>query len=174
MKGLVIGRFQPLTIAHVELMKRVDQIDLEKILLGIGTDPCGRSERNPFTYDEVKQMWLPELEYFQTPVEIYDIPDINDSENYAAHVERVTGCSEKNTMVLSGNPDTLKCFTDYKKNYATYVISRASPTEEGHLSATMVRDGIKNDEGWERLVPESTKQYIESIGGVDRIKRLGG
>jgi nicotinamide-nucleotide adenylyltransferase len=173
MKGLIIGRFEPLHLGHIGFIKEVDKMQLENIILGIGEEGIGRTPWNPFTYDEVKQMWAPELEKLATNVELYKIPDINDSQHYASHVEKITGCNEENTLVLSGNGATLDCFTKYGHNYKTHSVGYKVPTPDGYICATKIRDMIKSDREWQKYVPESTRKVIEDVGGVDIIKDVG-
>jgi nicotinamide mononucleotide adenylyltransferase len=173
MNGLVIGRFEPVHYGHVEFLKEVDKMQLEKIILGIGEEGIGRTPWNPFTYEEVKQMWLPELGKLTTDVELYKIPDINDGQHYASHVEKITGCNEKDTLILSGNGATLDCFTNHGKNYKTHSVGYKIPTVDGYLCATKIRDMICKDKDWQRYVPESTKKVIEAVDGVNIIKNMG-
>lgn len=173
-KGLIIGRFQPLHNGHIKLIEDVDLIGLEKIILGIGVSTDDRTGKNPFHYDEIREMWLPELEKLTTPFEIYEIPDINNAPKYAEHVEKITSCNQKNTIIVSGNRYTTDCFTNHDKNYGVYKFDMKVPLGEDYLCATKIRDWIVNEGSWKEYVPESTKKLIEKIGGVEIIKQLHG
>ena len=166
MKALVIGRFQPVHLGHVALLEGIDSMGLEKILLGIGVEGKGRTERNPFHYQEIKEMLEPVVAKLETPVEMYPIPDIHDSANYAVHVETITGCSENDTIVVSGNEYTLDCFTNYGKNYQTGSIEKRVPVETGYICATKVRECIRTGGPWRDYVPKTTEKFIESKGDI--------
>ena len=173
--GLIIGRFQPLHNGHLNFIREVDQMKLEKIILGIGDECIGRTPWNPFTFDEVKQMWLPEIAKLVTPVEIYKIPDIHNSEHYASHVESITGCDSKKTIIFSGNGATLDCFTNYGKDYQVRSLGKHIPlNDNGYVCATNVREMIGTNKDWKKYVPKSTKKMIQEVGGVNIIKGLGG
>ncbi len=173
MNALIIGRFQPVHNGHVELLRKVDSMGLEKILLGIGIEGKGRTPRNPFSYDEISQIWLSEIEKLKTKVELYAIPDINDNTRYASHVERITGCSEEDTVVVSGNGYTVDCFTNHGKNYRTHSVGKSVPLGNGYLCATQIREWMLYDGPWRQYVPKSTKDVMEKIDGEQIIKELG-
>ena len=174
MKALVIGRFQPVHKGHIKLVKEAEEFGLEKLVIGIGVEGNGRTERNPFQYDEVKQMWLPELEKLETPAEIYRIPDIGDSAGYAAHVEAITGCNEEDTVLVSNNPHTIRCFTDFGKNYRVLQTGRAVWAGDGYICATRIREMLREGGNWQEYVPESATRVVEKVDGAGIMKRVGG
>lgn len=172
MKGLVIGRFQPVGINHTEMLARADELGLEEILLGIGTIQSGfRNAKNPFSFDEVAEMWYPILRTMRTPVRLCKIPDINNPPRYAEHVETITGCNEKDFVVISGNNYTLDCFTKYGKNYKTLTIDSQVKLDDNYLCASEIRRRILDNEQWQQYVPESTRKVIEKIG-LKKLKEL--
>lgn len=173
MKALVIGRFQPVTLGHVAMLQETDSLQLEKILLGIGTNGDERTPTNPFSFDEVKQMWLPELKKLTTDVEIYRIPDINNPPLYAAHVEQITGCNEKDTVVVSDNDYTIDCFRNHGKNYQIHRQKQCIPFNGGYISATKVRQMLVQGAEWQTYVPESTRLIIERINGKRILREFG-
>ncbi len=155
MKGLLIGRFQPVHNGHVDLMQQVDKLGLDEIVLGIGSNLDGRTPKNPFFYDEVREMWLPILENISTPTEIYRIPDINSPKNYAQHVENMTSVNKDNIILISGNPNTVVCFPDYEC---------VTLKENVNLHASIVRNAIKEKKPWKQYLPESSINLVDKIG----------
>ncbi len=176
MKALVIGRFQPVHLGHMEKLRQVDSEGLEKIIIAVGDAGKGRTERNPFTYYEVLQMLMPVTEQLATPVEIYRVPDINNKPKYARHVEKITGCKEDDTYIVSNNDYTLDCFTQFGKDYQPHDTGFFHQVDDalgnGYISATKVRRWIAEDGPWQEYVPESTKDIIETIDGVKIVKGL--
>lgn len=173
MKPLVIGRFQPVHLGHVEVLKDLRSRGLDDIVLGIGTAGKERTSRNPFTYDEIRKMWLPVMDELEVAYNIYEIPDINDPPNYAKHVETITGCKEEDTLIVSRNSYTLDCFTNYGKSYQTLSVDPKLPlpSGKGYLCATLIREWIQNEGPWQQYVPASTKQVIEEVG-IDMLKKI--
>lgn len=176
MKAIIIGRFQPVHLGHIGMVQELDtlkeQLGIERIILGIGTAGRGRTQRNPFSYDEVKEMWIPELEKLSIPYDVYEIPDINNKQIYAKHVEDITGCDEKDTILISGNPYTTDCFTQYGRMYEVYEQSPNYPVGDKYLCATMVREMIRDGVDWQEFVPESARKVIDRIDGVRIVREL--
>ena len=53
--AVYIGRFQPVTNAHVEMIKKALEV-ADKLLLFVGSSQASMSIRNPFTFEERKEM----------------------------------------------------------------------------------------------------------------------
>jgi nicotinamide mononucleotide adenylyltransferase len=117
-------------------------------------------------------MWKYETEQLSIPVEIYNIPDINNMPKYAGHVEAVTGCSEYDTIVISGNSYLTDCFTKFGKDYKVYQQQFNYPTKGGYLCATMVREMLLKGESWEEFVPEGTRRVLEDIDGLSIVRTV--
>ncbi|MCB9359266.1 hypothetical protein H6503_05005 [Candidatus Woesearchaeota archaeon] len=177
-EAAIIGRYQPVHNGHVGVFEEVDDMGLDRIILAIGLEGKGRTERNPYTFEEIHQMWLPIVRKAKTKVEIFAIPDINDQPNYAEHVEDITGCNQARTIIVSGNQYTLDCFTNFGKHYHVFRPEGKSPmiTEAGSsfLNATEVRYRIKNDLKWQHLVPDSTREQIERLNRTNYETAKGG
>ena len=80
---------------------------------------------------------------------------------------------KENTVLVSGNDYTLDCFTNHGNNYRTYKFRKSILVNNGYLCATKIRKWIAKDEPWQDYVPESTKQVIKKINGVEIIKHVG-
>jgi nicotinamide mononucleotide adenylyltransferase len=93
---------------------------------------------------------------------------------YAGHVEAITGCSEEDTVVVSNNPNTIECFTEYGKNYRALMTGKRVWTDEGYLCATKVRQMMADGGNWREYVPESARKVIERIGGEAIMRKAGG
>ena len=163
MKGLYIGRFQPLHLGHLAAIREARQLGLEELIIGIGDAQKGRTNRNPFTYDEVLHMWLPIADELDISTRIYRLPDIGDPAGYAQHVEQITASSEYDTIVISGNPHTQACFRDYNRQYAIYHPRQSIPLDQGYLCATKIREWMQEGGPWQSYVPHSTQQIVNDV-----------
>ena len=173
MKALFIGRFQPLHFGHTKVIEDIDRLSLECIIIGVGVNGKNRTFENPFYYSEIKEMLLPVIKSTSTPVEIYKIPDINNNKEYAYHVEKITGCNEEDTIIVSGNQRTVNCFTKYGRNYLILKPKRKLLDEGKYISATKIRNDMLQGEKWKEYVTNSTRMVIEKIDGIKIIKELG-
>lgn len=162
MKGLVIGRFQPVADNHTSLLREIDKLGLDEIVLGLGTPKSGfLNNKNPFYFNEVMQMLVPILDRLKTPYSIHHIPDINDPERYTSYVEGITGCTKDNTILISENPKTIKCFTSFGHEYKIKNLVAEVTSDSGGLRGTYVRELIKNNKNWEDFVPGSTAEVVK-------------
>ena len=57
MNGLLIGRFQPFHLGHLDALKFALS-KVEKLWIGIGSSNKPNQKQNPFSADERKQMIL--------------------------------------------------------------------------------------------------------------------
>ena len=71
MDGLLIGRFQPFHLGHLEaVIFALSKV--EKLYIGIGSSNKSNEKRNPFTADERKNMILSSInEELSKRVEVY-------------------------------------------------------------------------------------------------------
>ena len=88
-KGLVLGRFQPFHLGHLELIRAVKN-RYKKMIIAVGSSQEKGTSENPFDKDERKDMIKLGLE--NAGIFEYDIvciDDINDDDRYVAHVESI-------------------------------------------------------------------------------------
>jgi nicotinamide-nucleotide adenylyltransferase len=111
MTALFIGRFQPFHIGHASVLHFLYQADVEHVIIGVGSAQYSRTEENPFTFEERKQMIEAALADAKTPsFEIIAIDDIHNPPEWVTHVNNTV---QKNyDVVYSGNPLVQKLFQD--------------------------------------------------------------
>jgi bifunctional NMN adenylyltransferase/nudix hydrolase len=104
-----IGRFQPLHYGHLKQL-RSESIDLNssRILLLLGTHTRGRTLKDPFTFEERKEMILNSLtneELHRITIEpIYDIPSENVWQyNVIQLINKNLVNRDKDSVYLVGN-----------------------------------------------------------------------
>ncbi len=169
MKALIIGRFQPLHIGHLDLAKQIHEKGYE-LIIGIGDNGRERTKRYPFNHKEVKKMWEPYKE--ELKAKIFRIPDIPNDSSYAEHVENITGCNELDTVIVSGNKHTIDCFTKYNRNYKIITLERDLKSNFPEICGTKIRNLIKENKDWKSLLPKCTISVIENVDGAHIIKKL--
>ena len=82
-KGLILGRFQPLHLGHLNVIQEVIKEKLEPIIC-IGSSQKGNTLNNPFTSQERKSMIKIIMDKLEVKYEIHEIPDIDDYEKYVS------------------------------------------------------------------------------------------
>ena len=165
-RGILIGRMQPVHNGHMEVIKQIlDEVD--EIIIGIGSAQASHELKDPFTAGERIVMMSQALaERDIDPSRYYIIPmqDINFNAIWVSHVKMLT---PPFNIVYSGNPLVKQLFSE-----EGYEVKQPPLYDRLHLSGTEVRRRILNDENWQELVPKAIVDLINEISGVERLKNL--
>ena len=165
-RGILIGRMQPVHNGHMEVIKRILE-DVDEIVIGIGSAQLSHEVKDPFTAGERVVMMTQALaEIDVDPSRYYIIPmqDINFNAIWASHVKMLT---PPFSIVYSGNPLVKQLFAE-----EGYEVRQPPLYDRIHLSGTEVRRRILEDKNWQELVPKATADLLKEIDGVNRLKNL--
>jgi len=155
--GLIIGRFQPPCLHHLEFIKEVINSGVKEILIGIG-DAGVLDDKNFLTATQVKELLIPNLDKLNFPYEIVTIPDINNPPKYADYVKTFFPEINKNNVFLfTENTYTSDCFINYGHNFKI-VKPKILP-----IHATNIRQMITdNNPDWQKFVPKNVIEFIKN------------
>lgn len=156
--GLIIGRFQPPCLHHLEFIKEVINSGVKELLIGIG-DLGNTDDNNFLTATQVKDLLIPNLDNLKFPYQIKIIPDIHNPPKYANHVMTFfSQINESNTCLFTDNTYTSDCFTNYGHNFE-HKIQTILP-----IRANQVRQIINdNNAKWNSLVPKNVVEFIQKL-----------
>lgn len=136
----------------------------DRIVVAIGSSRDEWTTTNPFSAGERREMIQRALQdeniIPQYDVTLVDVPDVPSDQDWIRHLQDVAG---EDMVVWTGNKDTEACCV-------AAGITVKQIKEVPGISATLIRERIKNGEDWRSLVPPSVASYIEEIGGAERIK----
>ena len=165
-RGILIGRMQPVHNGHMEVIKRILE-EVDEIVIGIGSAQLSHEVKDPFTAGERVVMMTQALaEIDVDPSRYYIIPmqDINFNAIWASHVKMLT---PPFSIVYSGNPLVKQLFAE-----EGYEVRQPPLYDRLNLSGTEVRRRILEDENWQEIVPKATADLLKEIDGVNRLKNL--
>ena len=165
-RGILIGRMQPVHNGHMEVIKQILK-EVDEIIIGIGSAQLSHELKDPFTAGERIVMMSQALaEKDVDPSRYYIIPmqDINFNAIWPSHVKMLT---PPFSIVYSGNPLVKQLFCE-----EGYEVRQPPLYDRLHLAGSEVRRRILNDENWQELVPQASVDLITEINGVERLKNL--
>lgn len=164
MNGLLIGRFQPFHLGHLDAVNFALE-NVDSLSIGIGSSNRSNEKRNPFTADERKEMIESSLgESVLKRVKIYYIPDVEDHEKWTFHVDSIV---PQYDIVFSNDDFTHQLF----KKRGIKVVSVPLKQREV-LSGTEIRAKIASGQNWKEFVPEGTKKVLLKIDAERRLSNL--
>ncbi len=161
---LFVGRFQPFHNGHLMVIKGMTKV-CGKVVIAIGSPVEGRTEENPFSVSERKEMIQRALQAENIipnfDITIIEVPDMDSDAEWA---KKCLELSEEIHQVWTGNEWTKKCFVD-----AGIEIKDIKPIPG--ISGTEIRSRMKSGGDWKALVPDDVVSYLVEINAVDRLKK---
>ncbi len=161
MRGLVIGRFQPLHKGHEALIKAAIE-DCVHVTVGIGSSKAKQSVKNPFSFEERAAMVRAA---FGDQVDVIAIPDIHDPPNYADHVTDITGPVDR---VFGNDEETISLFED-----AGLRVKRPGLQQRERYTGSTIRLQMAEGDGsWRKALSPGVAAVIDGLEGSRRIRAL--
>ena len=164
MNGLLIGRFQPFHLGHLEALQfALSKVD--KLWVGLGSSNKPTEKNNPFSAEERKKMILSSIDdSMKNKISIYFIPDLD---NHVKWIEKIDTIVPKFDIVFSNDP-----LTDHLYSKRTINVISIPFLNRDIFSGTNIRNLIINDQKWENFVPEDTKNFLINFGVKEHLKNL--
>ena len=164
MNGLLIGRFQPFHLGHLDALHfALSKVD--KLWIGLGSSNKLPEKNNPFSAEERKQMILNSIDdSIKNKIEIYFIPDFENHQKWVEHIDTIV---PEFDIIFTNDEMTEYLYSKRGKKVFTIPF-----TKRDILSGTNIRDLIISDQTWENFVPDGTKKYLNQINAKQRLKNL--
>ena len=164
MNGLLIGRFQPFHLGHLEALQfALSKVD--KLWVGLGSSNKPTEKNNPFSAQERKTMILSSIDNsMKNKISIYFIPDLD---NHVKWIEKIDTIVPKFDIVFSNDP-----LTDHLYSKRIINVIPIPFLNRDKLSGTNIRNLIISDQKWENFVPDGTKNFLINFGVKKHLKNL--
>ena len=164
MDGLLIGRFQPFHLGHLDAVL-FGLSRTENLFIGIGSSNKSNESRNPFSAKERREMIISSIEPSMAErIKIFDIPDVGDHEKWAFEIDKIV---PKHEVVFTNDEFTQTLFEKREMNVVPVVLK-----DREKFSGTNIRKLIADDKNWQDLVPRGTKKVLDLIDAKNRLKNL--
>jgi len=165
MRGLIVGRFQPLHKGHMSAIREALS-KCDDLIVVIGSAEDSHTERNPFTAGERYQMLLSSLEP-EERARILIVP-IRDVNRYSVWVNHVESYVPPFDTVFSNSDLTRSLFKE-----AGYSVRKTRAYNPETYSATEIRRRIVSGEPWESLVPGPVEAFLKALDARQRLLDAG-
>lgn len=162
--GLIIGRFQPFHLGHLETVLRI-VAERGYAKIAVGSAQYSDTSNNPFTYEERERMIRAALhgEVPESAYQIYRVPDIHNYPKWVEHVESIVGGF---SAIYTTNPVNERLFREAGHDVALHKMRKG-------VSGSAVRQLIAaGDDAWQKMLPDAVAQIIREIDGISRIQVL--
>ena len=164
MRALMMGRFQPFHLGHLDLVKQI-LAENEEIIIAITSSQFNYLEKDPFTAGERIEMIHQSLADSNIDMTKCFIIGIENQFNIATWASYLKAALPHFDKVYSGNDYVQMLLADSK-------IQVVLPKflERQKFNATAIRNMMIHDDNWQSLVPQAVAKFIDKIDGVNRLK----
>ena len=164
MDGLLIGRFQPFHLGHLDAVL-FGLAKTENLFICIGSSNKSNERKNPFSAEERREMITLSIEPSITDrIKIFDIPDVGDHEKWTFEIDKIV---PKYDVIFTNDEFTKTLFEKRKISVISVVLK-----DREKFSGTNIRNLITEDKNWRDLVPQGTRNVLDSINAKERLKNL--
>ena len=163
MRGLMMGRFQPFHLGHLELAKQILK-ECDEVIVAITSAQFNYLEKDPFTSGERIEMIHNSLKESDIDLSRCFIVAIENQFNIATWASYLKTALPHFDKVYSGN--------DYVKMLlADSAIDVVSPKflDRTQYNATRIRSMILSGDNWQSLVPTAVAKFLDKINAKNRL-----
>lgn len=166
MRGLMMGRFQPFHLGHLELVKQILN-ECDEVIIALTGSQFNYIEKDPFTSGERIEMIHQTLKENNIDMSKCYIVSIENQFNVAIWASYLKSALPHFDKVYSGNDYVVMLLAD-----SGYEVVSPKFLDREKYNATRIRKMIAYDEEWEKFVPTAISKTIKKINGVRRIKTI--
>ena len=164
MDGLLIGRFQPFHLGHLDAVL-FGLSRTENLFIGIGSSNKSNERRNPFSAEERREMIISSIEPSMADrLKIFDIPDVGDHEKWTFEIDKIV---PKYDIIFTNDEFTKTLFEKREISVVSVILK-----DREKFSGTNIRNLITEDKNWRDLVPRGTRNVLDGINAKERLKNL--
>lgn len=167
---LILGRFQPIHLGHIALIKRYSKAGFF-VKIAIGSAQKSYEIHHPLTSKEREEkIFMVMKEFFIKNYKIYHVPDVKNDKSYVEHVRKIVG---KFNVVVSGNKHVLSLFLKdkFEKPFGIESFEESLGRPGGNITSGEIRKRwvVKPSK---KGLPKSAYNYLKSIKFSDRLNKI--
>ena len=164
MRGLMMGRFQPFHLGHLDLVKQILS-ECDEVVIAITSSQFNYLEKDPFTASERIEMIHQALKEATVDLSKCFIIPIENQFNIVTWASYLKSILPQFNKVYSGNEYVSMLLAD-----AGVQVIAPKFLDRDRYNATNIRNLIAEDKDWQNFVPSAVVNVIKKINGVNRLK----
>ena len=163
MRGLMMGRFQPFHLGHLELVRQIlDQCD--DVIIAVTSAQFNYLEKDPFTAGERIEMIHNSLKEANLELEKCFLISIENQFNVATWGSYLKSALPHFDKVYSGNDYVSMLLAD-----SGIMVVKPKFLDRTQYNATKIRSMIISDENWKDSVPNAVYEFLRKINAKNRL-----
>jgi len=163
MRGLMMGRFQPFHLGHLDLVTQIlDECD--EVIIAITSSQFNYLEKDPFTAGERIEMIHNSLKDTSLDLNKIFVVSLENQFNIATWASYLKSALPIFDKVYSGNDYVLMLLYDSGINAV-----KPAFLDRTRFNATKIRRMIIMDENWKDLVPNAVYDLLTKINAKNRL-----
>ena len=164
MRGLMMGRFQPFHLGHLELAKQIlDECD--EVIIAITSSQFNYLEKDPFTAGERMEMIHNSLKDSSLDLTRCFVVSIENQFNVATWASYLKSALPHFDRVYSGNDYVSMLLAD-----SGIAVVKPVFLDRNQYNGTKIRSMIISDETWKDSVPNAVYELLTKINAKNRLK----
>ena len=164
MRGLMMGRFQPFHLGHLDLVKQILS-ECDEVVIAITSSQFNYLEKDPFTASERIEMIYQALKEDGVDLSRCFIIPIENQFNISTWTSYLKSTLPQFDKVYSGNEYVSMLLAD-----TGIPVIKPKFLERERYNATRIRNLMIEDQNWQSFVPHIVANVIKKINGINRLK----
>jgi len=163
MRGLMMGRFQPFHLGHLDLVTQILN-ECDEVIIAITSSQFNYLEKDPFTAGERIEMIHNSLKDTSLDLNKIFVVSLENQFNIATWASYLKSALPIFDKVYSGNDYVLMLLSDSGIN-----VVKPAFLDRTRFNATKIRRMIIMDENWKDLVPNAVYDLLTKINAKNRL-----
>jgi nicotinamide-nucleotide adenylyltransferase len=163
MRGLMMGRFQPFHLGHLDLTKQILK-ECDEVIVAITSSQFNYLQKDPFTAGERIEMIHNSLK--ESPIDLSRciVVAIENQFNIATWASYLKAALPHFDKVYSGNEYVKMLLVDSAIDVVTPKF-----LDRTKYNGTNIRSMIISGDDWQKLVPNTVVKFLEKINAKNRL-----
>lgn len=163
MRGLMMGRFQPFHLGHLDLTKQILK-ECDEVIIAITSSQFNYLQKDPFTAGERIEMIHNSLKESTIDLSRCIVVAIENQFNIATWASYLKAALPRFDKVYSGNEYVKMLLADSAIDVVTPKF-----LDRTKYNGTNIRSMIISGDDWQKLVPNTVVKFLEKINAKNRL-----